>query len=45
MERSKIKSIATYHKCVKQMEEFGYIEYLPSYNTYKGSQVKLIYEL
>ena len=36
---SKIASIATYHKCIKDLDEFGYIRYQPSFNPKKGSLV------
>ena len=41
MRVSKIASNATYHKCMKQLHEFGYLEYFPSFNPYKGSLVHL----
>jgi hypothetical protein len=41
MKLGKIKSIATYHKCMNDLSMLGYIEYQPSYNYYKGSQVSL----
>lgn len=41
MRLSKISALGTYHKCIKQLQEFGYIEYLPSFNPYKGSLVNL----
>ena len=34
-----IGSKATYHKCIKQLAEFGYIKYLPTYNSFIGSAV------
>jgi hypothetical protein len=39
---ARINSIATYHKCIKDLTQFGYIDYKPSYNYYKGSQVFLL---
>jgi hypothetical protein len=36
---SKIASVATYHKCIKELDEFGYIHYQPSYHPKLGSQV------
>ena len=36
---SKIASIATYHKCIKELDEFGYIRYQPSYHPKLGSLV------
>lgn len=43
MNFSKIQSYKTYHKCINELMEFGYIEYLPSYNPYKGSMVNLFH--
>lgn len=39
MRFSKISSKATYHKCLKNLHALGYINYEPSYNPLKGSQV------
>lgn len=36
---SRIASIATYHKCIKELDEYGYIRYQPSYHPKQGSQV------
>lgn len=36
---SKVASIATYHKCIKELDEYGYIRYEPSYHPKVGSQV------
>jgi hypothetical protein len=41
MRISKISSKATYHKCLKNLHALGYINYEPSYNPFKGSQVYL----
>lgn len=41
MQLSKICSIATYHKCMRDLNEEGYIIYKPSFNP-KGSIVKII---
>lgn len=41
MKLSKIAAFGTYHKCIKDLQEFGYIEYFPSFNPYKGSLVNL----
>ncbi|SJN18513.1 hypothetical protein [Sphingobacterium sp. JB170] len=38
---SKIASIATYHKCMRELHEYGYIRYQPSYHPAKGSLVYL----
>jgi hypothetical protein len=39
MEVSKIRSIVTYHKCIKDLVKFGYIEYEPSYDPALGSSI------
>ncbi len=39
MKASRIASKATYHKCIKELQTLGFIEYLPSYNPYSGSEV------
>lgn len=41
MKISKISAKATYHKCIKDLHNFGYIQYLPSFNPFKGSLVYL----
>lgn len=41
MRISKISAKATYHKCIKELHNFGYIQYIPSYNPFKGSLVYL----
>lgn len=42
MELAHIRSIATYHKCVKELQEFGYIEYIPDYDPYLGSRIAIL---
>jgi hypothetical protein len=42
MRIAKIRGIATFHKCINDLTAFGYIEYLPSYDSAKLSQVNLI---
>lgn len=39
MAYSKIASIATYHKFIRELDEFGYIHYEPSFHPTKGSLV------
>lgn len=41
MLNSKINSKSTYHKCMKTLQEFGYIKYEPSHHPFKSSQVHL----
>lgn len=42
MKICKISSYSTYHKTIRQLHEFGYILYEPSFNHYKGSVFELI---
>lgn len=42
MDVAKISGLATYHKCIKELADFGYIEYQPSYNPAISSQVILL---
>jgi hypothetical protein len=42
MKMSKIGSKATYHRCLKNLNDWKYIHYLPSHNPYKGSQIKML---
>ena len=42
MEIAKISGLGTYHKCIKDLAEFGYIKYNPSYNPAISSQVYLL---
>src|SRR5690554_1182836 len=42
MRISKIASKATYHKCLKNLHSLGYIDYQPSFNPFKGSQVFML---
>ncbi|TCD12988.1 hypothetical protein EZ449_02775 [Pedobacter frigidisoli] len=39
MRSSKIYSTSTYHKCINELQVFGYISYSPSYNPFLGSEV------
>ncbi len=41
MELAKISSSATYHKCLNQLIEYGYINYIPSFNPTSKSEVYL----
>ena len=42
MHFSRIKSVATYHKCIKELVAYGYIDYQPSYDPYRASNVALL---
>ncbi len=39
MELAHVNSFATYHKCIKQLETFGYIRYNPSFSYYERSSI------
>ncbi|MDY7396740.1 hypothetical protein UMM65_15940 [Aureibaculum sp. 2210JD6-5] len=39
MKLSKIGSKVTYHKCIKELHHWRYLEYHPSHNPFKGSSV------
>ncbi|MBS1598459.1 MAG: hypothetical protein JST75_09535 [Bacteroidetes bacterium] len=41
MENSKISGGATYHKAIRDLNDFGYIRYIPSYYHLLGSLVYL----
>lgn len=42
MKLAHIRSTATYHRCVKELDEFGYIVYLPNFNPYFGSKIRIL---
>jgi hypothetical protein len=42
---SKINSSSTYHRCISDLVEFGYISYAPSFDHYKGSKVQILIEI
>ena len=42
MSMAKIGSKATYHRCLKGLDHWKYIRYMPSHNPYKGSQIKML---
>ena len=42
MKTSKIAGLATYHRCIRELHDFGYIRYVPSYNHRKKSKVYLL---
>jgi len=44
MELAKVSRISTYHKCMRELAAFGYIDYLPSYHPILGSLVCLHHE-
>lgn len=42
MRISKICAKATYHKCIKDLHNYGYVVYKPSFNPFRGSLVHLM---
>jgi len=42
MKMAKIGSVNTYGRCLKRLHKFGYINYIPSYDPNKGSQIHLL---
>jgi hypothetical protein len=42
MQVAKITGFATYHKCMKDLANFGYIEYQPSFNPAIKSLIKIL---
>ena len=38
---SKVRSQSGYHRCIRELDVFGYLQYLPSHNPYQGSRVKM----
>ena len=42
MRISKIASYATYHKCIRELDERNFVKYMPSYNPFKGSTLEVV---
>lgn len=42
MRVAKIGSKSTYHRCVTDLDNWGYLGYFPSNNPFKGSKIKMI---
>lgn len=45
MKASRIRSTATYHKAIQELQTFGYVKYYPSYHPAKGSRIEIICEI
>ncbi len=41
MERAKIKSKTTYHNYLKDLNDWGYLQYFPSFHPARGSRIRL----
>lgn len=42
MKQAKISASGTYHRCMRDLKEYGYIKYVPSYNPILGSLIYLL---
>lgn len=43
MKLAKISSRVTYHKCIRELHDWGFIHYDPSYDYYRGSYVYMLH--
>ena len=39
MRIAKVSAAATYYKCIKELDEYGYIKYVPSFKRNRGSRI------
>jgi len=44
MEKAKISASTTYHKCIRDLSDYGYIRYIPSYKRNQGSKVYIVWK-
>jgi len=42
MKAAKISGLGTYHRCIRDLHDYGYLRYQPSYNHRKKSKVYLM---
>jgi hypothetical protein len=42
MPAAKISSARTYHRCIRELHDFGYIQYTPSFDRFQGSEILLL---
>lgn len=42
MQYAKISSNNTYHRVIRELQRYGYISYIPSYNPFLGSLIYLV---
>jgi hypothetical protein len=40
--QAKISSIRNYYSCMKDLREFGYIKYIPSFSPHEASEIYLV---
>jgi len=43
MRYSRIHSVSTYHKCMRELVAYGYITYQPSYDPFRASLVSFVH--
>ena len=41
MRSARIRSIATYHSCIRELADYGHIDYQPSYHPLRASRIAL----
>ena len=41
MQSARIRSIATYHSCIRELAQYGHIDYQPSYHPLRASRIAL----
>ena len=41
MSVAKVGAKGTYHRCMRELNDWNYIVYMPSHNPYKGSRVRM----
>lgn len=44
MKDSRIRSKATYHKALGELQKYGYFKYAPSYHPQKASEIEILDE-
>jgi hypothetical protein len=44
MKDSRIRSKATYHKALNELQKYGYFKYFPSYHPQKASEIEILDE-
>ena len=42
MKRSKITGRATYQRCLRELDQIGYIKYVPSFNRFANSRMYML---
>lgn len=42
--KAKISASTTYHKCIRDLSDYGYIRYIPSFKRNQGSKIYMMYK-